>query len=58
MEILYSLLARSNDRKPFKIRDMWAIDAPNHGDAAVLNETALKLLVDPVWKHTPSCMYL
>lgn len=26
---------------PFRIEDMWSIDAPNHGDAAVLNEDVL-----------------
>lgn len=25
-----------------RIRDIWAIDAPNHGDAAILNEETLQ----------------
>lgn len=33
------------------IREAWAIDAPNHGDAAVLNEQVLQ------WGYQPSCAY-
>ncbi|RDB28270.1 Abhydrolase domain-containing protein mpaH [Hypsizygus marmoreus] len=33
----------------FKVREMWSIDAPNHGDAAVLNEKALKWGYEPVF---------
>ena len=29
------------ERRPLRIQDMWALDAPNHGDAAVLNEEVL-----------------
>lgn len=32
-----------------KVREVWSIDAPNHGDAAVLNEETLK------WGYTSGC---
>lgn len=34
-----------------KIREIWTIDAPNHGDSAVLNEETLKL------GYESSCMF-
>jgi len=34
-----------------KIRDAWAIDCPNHGESAVLNEETL------LSNHTPTCEY-
>jgi hypothetical protein len=34
-----------------KIRDAWAIDCPNHGESAVLNEETL------LSSHTPICEY-
>ncbi|KAG5644840.1 hypothetical protein DXG03_007567 [Asterophora parasitica] len=33
---LYELLGRNDGM--VKVREMWTIDAPNHGDAAILNE--------------------
>ncbi|KAG5636300.1 hypothetical protein H0H81_008499 [Sphagnurus paluster] len=30
-----------------KVREMWAIDAPNHGEAAILNEDVLKWGYEP-----------
>ncbi|KAG6835533.1 hypothetical protein H0H93_000463, partial [Arthromyces matolae] len=39
IEELYLIL--DNSGGSVKICDIWAIDAPNHGDAAVLNENAL-----------------
>jgi hypothetical protein len=44
---LNALLA--DDSNSVKVREMWSIDAPNHGDAAVLNEKAL------LWGYEP-CM--
>lgn len=39
---LYSLIG--DDRPDFpKVREMWSIDAPNHGDAGILNEKTLQL---------------
>ncbi|KAF7358637.1 AB hydrolase-1 domain-containing protein [Mycena sanguinolenta] len=32
-----------------KIREVWSIDAPNHGDSAVLNERALRSGYEPVF---------
>lgn len=32
-----------------KIREVWSIDAPNHGDSAVLNEHTLQ------WGYEPTC---
>ncbi|PSR72142.1 hypothetical protein PHLCEN_2v11990 [Hermanssonia centrifuga] len=40
LEHLYDKLANSNPT--IKVRDAWSIDAPNHGDAAVLNEEVLQ----------------
>jgi len=34
-----------------KIRDAWAIDCPNHGESAVLNEETL------LSNYTPTCEY-
>ncbi|KAF8452385.1 Alpha/beta hydrolase family-domain-containing protein [Boletus edulis BED1] len=31
----------ASEQCPFRIQDMWALDAPNHGDAAVMNEEVL-----------------
>ena len=31
----------ASEQCPLRIQDMWALDAPNHGDAAVLNEEVL-----------------
>ena len=48
LDDLYTLLATNSGS--VKVRDMWSIDAPNHGDAAILNEKALK------WGYDPVCM--
>ncbi|KAG6810634.1 hypothetical protein H0H92_011039 [Tricholoma furcatifolium] len=32
-----------------KIREVWSIDAPNHGDAAILNEDVLKWGYEPIF---------
>jgi hypothetical protein len=32
-----------------KIREMWVIECPNHGDAGILNEKVLK------WGYDPTC---
>jgi len=48
LDDLFFLLANNNGT--VKVREMWSIDAPNHGDAAVLNEKALK------WGYVPVCM--
>ncbi|KAI0089547.1 Alpha/beta hydrolase fold-1 [Irpex rosettiformis] len=47
IEDFYDVLAEAGSNNPVKIREFWAIDAPNHGDAAVLNEELL------TWGHTP-----
>ncbi|KAG6807346.1 hypothetical protein H0H93_001666, partial [Arthromyces matolae] len=44
----YDLLEK-DDKSP-KIREVWSIDAPNHGDAAVLNENVLKIGYEPICK--------
>ncbi|KAH9911586.1 Alpha/Beta hydrolase protein [Fomitopsis serialis] len=43
LEHLFESLApsRAGEASPVKIRDVWAIDCPNHGDSAVLNEHTL-----------------
>ena len=48
LDDLHTLLATNSSS--VKVQDMWSIDAPNHGDAAVLNEKALK------WGYDPVCM--
>lgn len=41
IEYLYEYI--SNDAsQTVKVKDVWSIDAPNHGDAAVLNEATLR----------------
>lgn len=47
LDDLYDLLATNNGS--VKVREMWSIDAPNHGEAAVLNEKALKWGYEPVF---------
>lgn len=44
---LYSLFDEGKEID--KIREVWSIDAPNHGDAAVLNEETLRF-------YLPTCM--
>lgn len=44
---LYNLIAE--DASSPKIREVWSIDCPNHGDAAVLNEETLR------WGYEPIC---
>lgn len=46
---LYALL---DNKTSVKVREVWGIDAPNHGDAAVLNEKALK------WGYDTICLSL
>ncbi|TFK67617.1 alpha/beta-hydrolase [Pluteus cervinus] len=45
---LYSLLGDSGSER-VRIREVWSIDAPNHGDAAVLNEKTLLFGYEPVF---------
>ena len=48
---LEHLLAHLRDQGSFKVRDAWCIDAPNHGEAAKLNERTLQ------WGYVPVCEY-
>ncbi|KAJ7021643.1 Alpha/beta hydrolase fold-1 [Mycena alexandri] len=49
LEDLYTL-PDNNTRGPNpKIRDAWAIDCPNHGDAAILNEAMLRWGYEPIF---------
>ncbi|KAH9831745.1 Alpha/beta hydrolase fold-1 [Rhodofomes roseus] len=41
LEHLFENIARAGDASSVKIRDVWAIDCPNHGDSAILNERTL-----------------
>jgi len=43
-----------------KIRELWTIDAPNHGDAAILNEQELKIRNDVTfdWQQYALCILL
>ncbi|KAF5384362.1 hypothetical protein D9615_003153 [Tricholomella constricta] len=47
MDDLYALMD-GNDGS-VKVREMWSIDAPNHGDAAILNEHVLQWGYEPVF---------
>ncbi|KAF8056928.1 Alpha/beta hydrolase fold-1 [Lyophyllum atratum] len=47
MDDLWALLGGNNDT--VKVREMWAIDAPNHSDAAILNEEVLQYGYDQVF---------
>lgn len=51
IEDLYKLLESGK----VKVREAWAIDCPNHGDAAILNEKILLLEYEPVctWNFLP-----
>ena len=40
MDDLYALL--DDNKGTVNVREMWSIDAPNHGDSAILNEETLK----------------
>ncbi|KAH7904103.1 Alpha/Beta hydrolase protein [Hygrophoropsis aurantiaca] len=52
---IFKLLRQSEDNKNeksptmFKIREMWTIDAPNHGEAAILNEQTLQWGYDNIF---------
>ena len=41
LEELYDQIADGTSSSVLKIRDAWAIDCPNHGESAVLNEETL-----------------
>ncbi|GLB40016.1 putative alpha/beta hydrolase family protein [Lyophyllum shimeji] len=47
MDDLWALLNHNNGT--VRVREMWAIDTPNHGDAAILNERALQYGYDQVF---------
>ncbi|KAI0689538.1 Alpha/beta hydrolase family-domain-containing protein [Cytidiella melzeri] len=47
IEDLYDVVQEAGSGNAVKIREFWCIDAPNHGDAAVLNDELLS------WGHTP-----
>lgn len=49
---LEHLYARARRGDGPRIREAWALDAPNHGASAVLNEDAL------VWSYWPGCTSL
>lgn len=51
IEDLYRLVEQTGPkhRTQPKIREIWSIDWPNHGDAAILNEKTLQ------WGYQPSC---
>ena len=54
LEFLYALLGASSaapgpSGQGVRIREAWSIECPNHGDAAVLNESVLS------WGYTPVC---
>lgn len=48
MDDLYELLGTG---QRVKVREMWGIECPNHGDGGILNEEVLK------WGYDPTCKY-
>lgn len=48
---LDDLQALIRDKKGVRVREYWSIEAPNHGDSALLNEEALAV------GYTPICMF-
>ncbi|KAF8878111.1 Alpha/beta hydrolase fold-1 [Infundibulicybe gibba] len=48
IEDLYSVFGGASGTT--NIREVWSIDAPNHGDAAVLNEHALQWGYEPIFR--------
>ncbi|KAJ7224751.1 Alpha/beta hydrolase fold-1 [Mycena rebaudengoi] len=55
---LYNLIAE--DASSPKIREVWSIDCPNHGDAAVLNEETLRWGYEPIfgWQEYGRALHL
>lgn len=51
---LQSILDRKLDTSNVKIREIWSIDLPNHGDSAVLNKRILKLGYEDTCRFTNS----
>lgn len=49
------LFAVLDQQQTVKVREVWSIDAPNHGDAAILNEGALRWGYTPICKHFGTC---
>lgn len=47
LDDLFELLVEAKGK--IKVRDVWVVDAPNHGDSAVLNEKLLR--PDGVYAH-------
>ncbi|KAG6901619.1 hypothetical protein C0995_009959 [Termitomyces sp. Mi166 len=54
---LYALLDHEDGR--LRVREVWSIDAPNHGDAAVLNENILITGYEPIfpWEEYARAIY-
>ncbi|THU80153.1 hypothetical protein K435DRAFT_696294 [Dendrothele bispora CBS 962.96] len=57
LEDLYALISEQQRRQgqegggqELEIREAWSIDAPNHGDAAVLNEKDLEWGFEPIFR--------
>jgi len=49
LPIIEDLYTLAENHGSLRIREVWSIDAPNHGDAAVLNEKDLQ------WGYEPIC---
>ena len=52
LEALLQVLEERNDSARVKIREVWAVDCPNHGHAGVLNREVLERQL-----LTPNCEY-
>ncbi|KAH6910789.1 Alpha/beta hydrolase fold-1 [Coprinopsis sp. MPI-PUGE-AT-0042] len=48
------------DNKLVRIREYWSIEAPNHGDSALLNEETLQVGYTPIfpWEEYTRCLHL
>ncbi|KAG6837462.1 hypothetical protein H0H93_009005 [Arthromyces matolae] len=60
IEDLFALSELPAGPCPVKIREAWSIDAPDHGDAGVLNELDLKMSYNPVfsWEEYARAIYV
>ena len=54
LQDLFELVSQSNTDSEVLIRDAWAVECPNHGESAILNNQALK---DPQFTNCVSTFF-
>lgn len=59
LDYLYAHLVGPQNRGGIKVREVWSVDAPNHGYAAVLNEEVLEWGYDRAypWEDYARCIH-